>query len=53
MENLDMDNTLVLKLAQSEIDTLPRTQEGEIGYSANKSGIAFQPNAFTMGGRVD
>lgn len=53
MKNLDMDNTLVLKLAQSEIDTLPRRQDGTVGYSANKSNVSYQPNAFTMGGRVD
>lgn len=50
---LDMDNTLVLKLAQAEVDTLPRTQGGSVGYEANKSRVSYQPNAYTQGGRVD
>ncbi|WP_170929246.1 hypothetical protein [Mycobacterium paraense] len=50
---LDLDSTLLLKLAQSEVDTLPRTQDGSVGYDANKSRVAFQPNAFTLGGHVD
>jgi hypothetical protein len=50
---MKMDNPSLLKMAQTETDALPCEQDGRPGHNANKLNVAYRPNAFTLGGRVD